>query len=80
MEGMGWSSVNCLTRAGVDRIFSFNRQQLVVRLTDALIILYPVLGRHRPDLHLVCGGGWVSPLVDRLEGMKYLLRLREMAC
>lgn len=62
----------CFTRAGINRTFSFKRRQLVAMLTDALVIVHPMLGRHRPDLPPVCWGRF-SPLVDRIEGMKYLL-------
>lgn len=69
----GWAGAQ-FTRAGINRTFPFNRQQLVARLTDALIV-YPVLGRHRPDLRPVCWGRF-SPPVDRIEGMKYLLGVK----
>lgn len=55
-KGTVWSSVNCFTRAELNRTFSFNRWQLRARLTGALVILYPVLGQHRPDLRLFAEG------------------------
>lgn len=70
MGGVGWSSVNCFMRAGINRTLAFKRWQLVGRLTNTFVIVYPVLGWYHP-----VSWGRFSPLVHCVE-MKYLLGVK----